>query len=177
MTGETSSSSESGGSAQVFAVEGEAVPAFANDSADANDSAARWRLSLGRFLGAVTIVSLAVGLYLTSRELAQVSGELKRLRQEVGHLDATGPEQVAAARVPSDQPLTYRVRVRVPESPGYRIAYSSLLPQNSRIPNWYGAVRVPPGESRNARRRCRTVDPLARRAVVGRRGQPAALRR
>ncbi len=104
-------------------------------------------MSLREFLGLATILALAVGLAVTTRRLARVEDELIRLRLEVGHLMPSLPGQIAAARVPSDQPLTYRLRIRVPESPAYRIAYSSLLPRDSRTPDWYGAIKVPPGES------------------------------
>lgn len=107
----------------------------------------RWRHSLREFLGLATIVALAIGLYLTSRELGRVEAELNQLRKEVGYLDASPPDRIAAVRVPSDEPLTYRVRVRVPDGVGYRIAYSTVLPRNARRPDWYAAVRVPPGES------------------------------
>jgi hypothetical protein len=105
------------------------------------------RLSLREFLGLATIIALVVGLTMTTRQLARVEHELTRLRLEVGHLMPSEPGQIAASRAPSDQPLTYRVRVRVPESPGYRLAYSSVLPRDSQTPDWYGAIKVPPGES------------------------------
>ena len=50
-------------------------------------------------------------------------------------------------RAPSDQPLTYRIRIRVPESPRFRVAYSSILEKGETSPSWYAAVDVPPGES------------------------------
>ena len=104
-------------------------------------------LSLREFLGWVTVVALLVGLVLTGRRLAKVEGELAALRREVGHLAPSEPDEIAAVRVPSDLPLTYRMRVRVPQSRDYRVAYSSLLPKHSATPQWYGAVPVPPGES------------------------------
>ena len=68
--------------------------------------------------------------------------------KEFGYLSNTLPGQIAAARAPSDQPLTYRLRVRAPETlQGYRVAYSSHWPQNSSGPQWFGAVEVPAGES------------------------------
>ena len=70
------------------------------------------------------------------------------MRREFGYLAETSPGQIAAARAPSDQPLTYRLRVRIPnDSRAYRIAYSSHWPQRSTVPQWYGAVPVPAGES------------------------------
>ncbi len=105
------------------------------------------RVSLREFLGLVTIAALVVAIVVTIRRLHHVEEQLGQLRTEVGHLGPSAAGQIAAARAPSDQPLTYRIRVRVPKTPGYRVAYSSMLPQNSNAPNWYGAVKVPPGES------------------------------
>jgi len=113
------------------------------------------RLSLREYLGLVTIAMLVVGLVTTTIRLRKSEIRLQksetdvsRLRSETGHLTETEPGQIAAARAPSDQPLTYRVRVRVPSaSPRFRVAYSSLWPKQSASPQWYGAVPVPPGES------------------------------
>jgi hypothetical protein len=79
--------------------------------------------------------------------MARLERELQNLRREVGYLGPVDPGQIAAVRVTSEQPLTYRVRVRVPPRPGYRVAYSSLLPKDARGPDWYAGLRVPPGES------------------------------
>jgi hypothetical protein len=96
----------------------------------------------------MTIVMLTVGLIVMSQRLRQTSSELSQLRREVGYLSSTSAGQIAAVRAPSDQPLTYRIRVRVPEDSGdYRVAYSSHLPKQSSTPMWYGAVPIPSGES------------------------------
>ncbi len=106
------------------------------------------RISLREYLGLMTIVMLAVGLALNSYRLQDLRQEIKVLRIETGYLAKTAPVQIAAARAPSDQPLTYRVRVRVPDAnTRFRVAYSSIWPQNSAGPQWFGAVPVPPGES------------------------------
>ena len=108
----------------------------------------RTRLSLREYLGLMTIVMLTVGLIATSQRLRKTSSELGRLRREVGYLSSTSPGQIAAVRAPSDEPLTYRIRVRIPQGSGdYRVAYSSHLPKQSSNPMWYGAVPIPPGES------------------------------
>lgn len=78
------------------------------------------------------------------------------MRSEHGYLGETGGDQIAATRMPSDQPLTYRLRVRVPESadtsPGsrparFRVVYSSIWPADESNPRWYGAVPILAGES------------------------------
>lgn len=109
----------------------------------------RWfRLSLREYLGLVTLVILVVALIATNRRLRRSERELSLLRAEFGYLKPTEEGQIAAARAPSDQPLTYRLRVRVPsDATQYRVAYSSLWPRKSTRPQWYGAVPVQPGES------------------------------
>lgn len=108
----------------------------------------QFRLSLREYLGLVTIGMLAVGLAMTTMRLRKSEALLAAMRAENGYLTDTQPGQIAAARAPSDQPLTYRVRVRVPASPTeYRVAYSSIWPSQSLAPQWYGAVPVRPGES------------------------------
>ena len=78
------------------------------------------------------------------------------LQQAILRMPTLGPRDastaffsnIAAARAPSDQPLTYRVRVRVPEGASkFRVAYSSLWPSRAAGPQWYGAVPMPGGES------------------------------
>jgi hypothetical protein len=109
----------------------------------------RWhRLSLREYLGLVTIAMLLIGLMTTALRLRSSQAEVARLRAETGYLRDTDPGQIAAARAPSDQPLTYRIRVRVPpDSSRFRVAYSSLWAKESASPQWYGAVPVPVGES------------------------------
>jgi len=91
------------------------------------------------------MLAIALGVLIVRLRAAQT--ELARLRSELGYLAETEPGQIAAARAPSEEPLTYRVRLRVPKSARYRVAYSSLLPKDAASPEWYGAVPVPPGES------------------------------
>lgn len=105
------------------------------------------RLSLREFFGLVTILALLVAFFFTVRRARMVEKELATLQQEVGYLGPTDPKRLAAIRIPSDQPLTYRLRVQVPAMGRYRIAYSSLFPRGAVAPKWYGAVRVPAGES------------------------------
>ncbi|MEM8669590.1 MAG: hypothetical protein AAGG48_18835 [Planctomycetota bacterium] len=106
------------------------------------------RFSLREFFGLATIVILAIGLFFSSRQSSKLKDEVDRLRLETGYLSDTEPGQIAAARVPTDQPLAYRVRIRVPEgSQDYRVAYSSIWEKGKNAPNWHSAIPVPPGES------------------------------
>ena len=108
----------------------------------------RWRFSLREYMGLVTIVILATGLVFSIRRLRHLEVEVAKMRSETGYLQETAPGQIAAARAPSDQPLTYRLRVRVPEGASkFRVAYSSLWPSRAAGPQWYGAVPMPGGES------------------------------
>ncbi len=90
---------------------------------------------------------LTIGLFATTRRLRRADEELVRLHDQLGFLAETPAGQIAAARAPCDQPLTYKVRIRVPPSPKFRVSYSSMLPQGSTSPSWYGAVPIPSGES------------------------------
>lgn len=108
----------------------------------------KYRISLREYMGMVTIGILTTGLVFSMTRLRRLESEVLRMRTENGYLQETDPGQIAAARAPSDQPLTYRVRVRVPEGAGkFRVAYSSIWPSQATGPQWYGAVRVPAGES------------------------------
>lgn len=105
------------------------------------------RFSLREYIGALTIVMLAIGLVATTQRLRLADKELNRLHDELGYLAETPVGQIAAVRAPCDQPLTYKVRIRVPSSPKFRVSYSSVLNRDSTSPSWYGAVPVPSGES------------------------------
>lgn len=107
----------------------------------------RPRISIRDLLGLVLIIALGIGLVVSQVRLHKAEHDLSALRIETGYLTASDPGQIAAARAPSDQPLTYRVRVRVPEAPKFRVAYSSLWKKDSLQPMWFAAVDLPPGES------------------------------
>ena len=111
-------------------------------------SGPRFRLSLREYLGLVTIAMLMVGLTITAMRLQKSEALVAELRRENGYLAETPPGQIAAARAPSDQPLTYRVRIR---SPIFFLEISCRLQfdlaETVDEPHWYGAVPVPPGES------------------------------
>lgn len=73
--------------------------------------------------------------------------ELTRLRQEVGHLDASEPDEIAAVRVAAEEPLTWRTRIRIPRGQAYRLAYSALWSKATAEPEWFAAQTLPAGES------------------------------
>ncbi len=105
------------------------------------------QFSLTWLLTVLLVVALASAYGVTAARLRSAEAELIRLRKETGYLPPTDEDEIAAVRLISDQPMTYRLRVRVPASPRYRIAYSSLWPESAAAPRWFGAVAVPPGES------------------------------
>jgi hypothetical protein len=107
----------------------------------------RPRFSLIGLLLVVSLAGVSLAYAVTLRRLRVAEAELTRLRQETGYLEPTGDDTVAAVRLTSDQPMTYRLRVRVPSAPRYRLAYSSVWPHAESGPSWFAAVPMPPGES------------------------------
>ncbi len=107
-----------------------------------------FRFSLRETLGFVTIAVLGTGLVAATIRLRAAQTELDQLRGEVGYIGATEPDQVAASRAPSDQPLTYRIRVRIPKTTDqFRLVYSTHWPAGSAYPQWYSAIPLVAGES------------------------------
>lgn len=122
----------------------------ANDPARPESRAAacgRWNLSLREALGVVTIIALAAAHAVLLVRFRDAQRELETLRAETGFLPPTDLGQIAAVRIPSNEPLTYRVRVRVPAEASYRVAYSSVVPEGRAVPAWFAAVDLPPGDS------------------------------
>lgn len=107
----------------------------------------RFRFSLRGLLTLLILVALvaANGINLQRRRTAE--RELAVLRQQVGYLGDYPDDRLVATRLPSDRPLVWRLRVRVPEAARYRIAFSAIWPAESAGPLWFAAVGVPPGES------------------------------
>lgn len=106
------------------------------------------RFTLGGLLLWVTTIALACALFVTLRRLRFAETELASLRDEVGYLGPSNDDQVAAVRSGAVyEPLTYQFRLRAPDQPSYRVTYSSLWPAGSNEPEWFGALKVPPGES------------------------------
>jgi len=72
------------------------------------------RFSLLGLFSLVTIVALAISLYLTRSRLASAEQELERLRQAAGHLSITQAEKVHVIAVPTADALSWRWRVYLP---------------------------------------------------------------
>ena len=103
------------------------------------------------------VAGLAIGNVVTLRRLRVARVELDHLRVQTGYLSPQPADRAAAVRVPADEPLTYRFRVRVPRpaskwsapagGPEYRLMYSTVIAKNESTPRWYGGLAVSPGES------------------------------
>ncbi len=110
-----------------------------------------YRFSLREVLGLVTITVLTFGLWNTSRQLLERERELAVMRKEFGYLAPSNAAQVAASRSPSAVPLSYRMRVRLPEGLEkpieYQLAYSSLWEAEEVEPTWFATIPMPKGES------------------------------
>ncbi|MFG0264029.1 MAG: hypothetical protein ACF8AM_02620 [Rhodopirellula sp. JB055] len=109
----------------------------------------RGRFSLGQLMLFLTVVALVLGNVVSLLRLRKAESALAALRSESGYLSPTEDDSVAAIRAPSEQPLTYVFRVRVPEGSDwdYRLAYSTWLPKGKTQPDWYSMIAVRPGES------------------------------
>ncbi len=105
----------------------------------------RW--SLRGLLVAMAIVSLvATNVWLNYR-LRATRTELTKLRSEVGYLHIDDEQRFAAARIPDDDPLTWRFRVYVPEQTRCRLAYTTRWLAGKATPDWYSYLAIPVGES------------------------------
>ncbi|QEG40764.1 hypothetical protein [Roseimaritima ulvae] len=107
----------------------------------------RFRFSLRESLLATLVVALVCGNVVSLQRMRSAEAELARLRREVGDLGEHPADQVVAVRLRSDEPLTWRVRVRVPEQGRFRVAYSAWWPADTAGPEWFAAVPLQPGES------------------------------
>ncbi|MCA9139443.1 MAG: hypothetical protein KDB00_21870 [Planctomycetales bacterium] len=103
--------------------------------------------SLSSLLGLLLLIALGSAYVITLARLRSAEAELERLRRETGYLEPSADDEIAATRLVSAEPMMYQLRIRVPKSPPYRIAYSTLWPESKSGPKWFGAVQVPPGES------------------------------
>lgn len=98
------------------------------------------RFSLRELIWVTALVAMTIAWWTVKRER-------NSLRDELGYLPASASDQSAVVRLTSDQPLTYRFRVRVPMSPSYRISYSTVWPKGAAKPDWFAGAPVPSGES------------------------------
>ena len=105
------------------------------------------QFTLRDLLWLVVVIAISVAYLSSSRRLEQTESELATFRAAHGYLAPSPLDEIAAVRAPTEQPMTYRVRVRVPNQPRYRVAYSSLWEKDETAPSWYAAVELPEGES------------------------------
>ena len=99
------------------------------------------------FLATLAAASLIAAVVL-SRRVATLRDEVDRYRAEVGYLRPGDADSIAAVRVPWDEPLQFRYRVRVPDEGRYRLTYGTTWSAGKARPDWMSAVPLPPGESR-----------------------------
>lgn len=105
------------------------------------------QISLRELLMVIALIAVGSGFAVTAARLQQSESELATLRAEVGYLAPCADDEIAAVRLASDQPLTYRMRVRVPQRSRYRVAYSSIWEKDDTGPTWFAAAPLPAGES------------------------------
>ncbi|MEM9827697.1 MAG: hypothetical protein AAF958_13985 [Planctomycetota bacterium] len=113
--------------------------------------------SLSRLLVVVGVLALAIAYARSVLRLRQLENELSTYRVELGYLEPSDDGELAASKVPFEEPLKWEFRVRVPEptsgastssSAGYRLAYSTLWEAGDAAPSWFAALPIPPGESK-----------------------------
>ncbi len=107
----------------------------------------RPQLSIRGLLILIAVFGFGMSYIANLTRMRQAEAELANLRREVGFLADSGAQEIAAVKIPSEEPLTWRVRVRVPPGKPYRLAYSALWAEATAGPQWFAAQQVPTGES------------------------------
>lgn len=107
----------------------------------------RPQVSIRDLLLLAALVAIALSYTNNLRRMRTAEAELARLRDEVGYLQASDEDEVAAVRIAAEEPLTWQTRVRVPKGKPYRVAYSALWRESTQAPQWFSAQPVPAGES------------------------------
>jgi len=107
----------------------------------------RFQLSLRTLLTSTFIFCLALAFGINFRRMRAAEYELQQLRAEIGYLEPSTADQIAAVRVASDEPLVWQARVRIPKNKRYRVAYSAIWSAAMNQPDWFAAQPVPEGES------------------------------
>jgi len=101
-----------------------------------------------RMLMIITLVcGLSVAYAMNFRRMRTAEAALQQLRTEIGYLEPSRDDEVAAVRVVVDEPLVWQARVRVPAKPRYRVAYSAVWRESTSKPDWFAAQPLPEGES------------------------------
>ncbi len=107
----------------------------------------RPQLSLRTLLSITCFCCLALAFGINVRRMRTAEYELQQLRAEIGYLEASDTDQIAAVRVASEEPLVWQARVRIPKNKRYRVAYSAIWNAATNKPDWFAAQPVPEGES------------------------------
>lgn len=106
-----------------------------------------FRFSLRTGLLILAFAALLLSHLWTSFQLRKTRSQLLQLRSEAGYLNLENEGQTVAIRVPTDEVLTWRYRVHIPDAAQGRLSYSTYWPANEADPEWYGAQALQPGES------------------------------
>lgn len=83
--------------------------------------ARRPRISILTALLVTTIAALSVAMWQVNQEVAPLRAEVRRLRQELGHLTIDDPGKIYAIGVHSPQRDVHRFRVYLPENRKFQI--------------------------------------------------------
>ena len=107
----------------------------------------RRQLSLRTLLFGISCCGIALAFVMNYRRMTIAERDLRLLRAEVGYLESSRDNEIAAVRVAVDESLVWQTRVKIPAKQRYRVAYSAVWPQATSKPDWYAASPVPEGES------------------------------
>lgn len=107
----------------------------------------RRQISLRSLLWGMLFFGIATAFAMNYRRMRIAEADLRQLRREVGYLEPSGDDELAAVRVAVDEPLVWQAKLRVPAKPRYRLAYSAVWPQAEAGPDWFAAQPLPEGES------------------------------
>jgi hypothetical protein len=105
------------------------------------------QVSIRGLLVLVATVGFVISYAINFSRMRIAESELAKLRDEVGFLQPSESDEVAAVRVLADEPLTWQSRVRIPAGQMYRLAYSALWTASKQAPEWFAAHPMRPGES------------------------------
>lgn len=112
-------------------------------------SSRRMRFSLLNCLLVMTIVAMAIGLWRLNGELAPLRTEVKRLREEMGHLVVEDETQLHAIQVSTVDDDTWRFRVWVPAGKQYWLCFQKAKIPQQGVPvktTSGGSLAIDPGE-------------------------------
>jgi hypothetical protein len=94
------------------------------------------------------IVALSVTVALLYREVGPLRQEVRKLRDEVGHLSISDPTKLHAIRVDTSEELTWKWRLWIPEEQGYRLrSYEGEVPKSGYPSSGVTISRLKSGET------------------------------